>query len=283
MTQNAKYAILKFKPYPNRTEHLNYGLVVFIPQGGVRVHIASGLKKIKSMYPLANIESLRLQDDSISQMVGNAKLTDALAILNAMRVITDHKESELGSFSFLDEQEYQDHINLALNSQVEPVSGEIQTREGKSRLFIDVKSRFKALGIMAASKDRDPDHQVVTHYSPDPDADVKVEFALQNGILRIAQTIDLRADAIAITTAHKNVAYSKAYAIDYASKVLEASALESYVIVAGTHTDAAKKVMASIQRTADHVLSWESNADRESFFNEWVKAAGKSLPMLPIH
>ena len=283
MTHTAKYAILKFKPYPNRTEHLNYGMIVFMPQGGVRVHIASGLKKIRSMYPLADIDSLRSQENLIVNLVGNSAFHDALNILNVMRVLPDQKEHELGAFHFLDEKEYQRHIALALNSQVEPVNAKYQSRDAKSRLFIDVRSRFKALQIMAPAKERIPDHQVVEHYSPDPEADVKVEFALQNGTLRLAQTIDLRADAMAISAAHKNVAYSKAYAIDYASKVLENSALESYVIVAGTHTDAAKKVMTSIERTVDHVLSWESKTDMEMFFTEWAKASGKPLPMIPLH
>ena len=283
MKSTAKYSILKFKPYPNRTEHLNYGMVVFMSNGGVRVHIASGLKKIRSMYPLADIDSLRNQESLIVNIVGNATLNDALNILSVMRVLPDQKEHELGVFHFLDEKEYQRNIDLALNSQVEPVDGKRQNRDSKSRLFIDVRSRFKALQIMAPSNERIPDHQVVEHYAPDPEADVKIEFALQNGTLRLAQTIDLRADAMAISAAHKNVAYSKAYAIDYASRVLESSALESYVIVAGTHTDAAKKVMTSIEKTVDHVLSWESAADMEKFFSEWAKASGKPLPMIPMH
>ena len=254
-----------------------------MPEGGVRVHIASGLKKIRAMYPLAEIESLRTQEHSIPELIGNASLSAALAILNVMRIVPDQKINALGCFQFSDEKEYQWHVNLALNSQVEPSSAKQQSREPKSRLFMDVRTRFKALGILAKSKGELPDHQVVEYYTPDPQADVKVEFALQNGILRLAQTIDLRADAAAISSIHKQSAYSKAFAMEYAGKVLERSALESYVIVAGTHTDAAKKVMASIERSADHVLAWESAADMQSFFGDWAKASGKPLPLIPMH
>lgn len=282
MKHTARYSILKFQPYPNRSEHLNYGMVVFLPQGGVRVHIGSGLKKIKSMYPLAEIESLRNQEESIVSIVGASPMDEAVSILHVMRVI-DHKDtSKFGTFQYLDEVEYMSHIELALNSQVEPAAKRYVAREQKSRLFIDVRARFKALGIMAQSKDELPDHQVVEHYSPDPEADIKVEFALQNGILRIAQTIDLRGDEMAISSDHRKTAYSKAFALDYAEKVLVQSSLESYVIVAGTHTTAAKRVMNSLEKTVTHVLSWESNSDKEMFFSEWAKASGKPLPTLPM-
>lgn len=279
MNNSAKYAVLKIQPYPNRTEHVNYGIVVFRPEGGVYLEIASApaLRKVKALYPLIYLRSLKDQEESIPDLVGAASAEESFELLTAISLIRDQDFNRLGRFQYVDEDGFQNQVELALQSQVELHNPKRTKRELKSRLITDVRSRFRNLGILADSKERVPDHQVVENYSPDEDVDVQVEFALQNGLLRLAQTVDLRA----ATAASKNAAYSKAYTMDVASRSLEASALQTYVIVAGTEADAARKVMHTLEKTANHVLAWEDRSDMESFFTEWAAASGKPLPSLP--
>lgn len=279
MISTARYAILKLQPYPNRTEHVNYGVVAFLPEGGVQVQLASsfGLRKVKAFYPAVDLRALQEQEESLVDLVGDAPMEDALMLLNSICVLKDQQVAGLGKFNYSSEEDFQKHIQLALRSQVELNASPRRTKELKSRLFTDVRSKFKEIGILAKTKGELPDHQVVEHYSPDSENDVRIEFALQNGSLRLAQTIDLRAG----TLASRNNAFSKAYAMDYAGKVLDESALATYVIVAGSDTDAAKKVMSALAKTTDNVLSWESKSDMEDFFVEWAIASGKPLPVLP--
>jgi len=280
----ARYCTLQFQPHPNRTEHVNYGIVVFMPSGGVRVHIANNLRKIKALAPSASIEQLRAQENDIPLVVGDAGCDDALRLLEALRVLRPQAVSHLGTFRFETEADYVKHAKLALATQCETPVSRGRSREARSRLFYDVRDRFQLLGILADDKAALPDHQVVEHYMPDPEADVKVEFALQNGILRVAQTVDLRADdRDLVTSQHKNAAYSKAYAIHYAKTQLESVGLRSYVIVASAHSPAADKVLTAIRADADAVLDWENRSDMERFFGEWADAAGHPLPFLPTN
>jgi hypothetical protein len=279
----ARYATLQFQPHPNRTEHLNYGIVTFLPEGGVRVHIAASLKKLKAIDPETDLLSIRAQEQEIPQMIKDASLPKALALLNALRVLRGVAESDLGYFSFASDAHYTKQVHLALNAQCEAPMPPSREREPKSRLFVDVRSRFRMLGILAKERDALPDHQVVEQYVPDQGVDVKVEFALQNGLLRIAQTVDLRADTReSVSAQHRQSAYSKAYALHYARTALLESSMQSYVIVAGAHTDPARKVMAAIEKDVDHVLEWESRSDMERFFGEWASAAGRPLPSIPF-
>jgi len=273
MRQIAYYAVLKFQPYPNRTEHANYGLVVFPPDGGARVFIPSRLRKIRAMFPLADIRSLQEQEETIPDLLAGLPLDEAVDLLNAVSVLQDEQVRNLGRFEFADQKEFNRNVQLALASQVEASASPRNVRESRTRLFTDVRTTFRHLGILAPPGEQIPDHQVIEHYVPDPQADVRVEFALQNGQLRLAQTVDLRADSAGISNSAKAGAYSKAFAMDYASKVLETSALKTYAIVAGSDTEAAKKVMAALERTTSNVLAWESDQDMRTFFDEWEQAS----------
>ena len=283
MTATAHYTILQLRPYPNRSEHVNYGLVVFYPEGGVRVYVAARLRKIRAMCPSINLSGLQEQEETIPDLVGNLGLEDALDILNAVNVLDNVQIESLGRFNYADNVDFERQVSRALASQVESPVVRRRSAGSRSRLFSDVKSQFKSLGILAEDKDSLPDHQVVENYSPDPSFDIKVEFALQNGLMRLAQTIDLRLDS---NTQAKNSAYSKAYSLDLAGKSFEKSAIQTFAVVAGSDSDSGSKIIATLQKTTDHVLRWESNSDMERFFTEWAKASGKPLREVewnPVH
>lgn len=278
--QVARYATLRFQPYPNRSEHLNYGIVVFLPEGGVRVHLAS-LVKLRVIASPADLDRLRELPETVTEMVGNASLPQALAVLNAMRVLHGVTEHELGAFSFATPAEYNQNIRLAIQSQCDVASHSRRPREPKSRLFLDVKQQFRALGILG-DKGAMPDHQVIEHYTPDPDVDVKVEFALQNGVLRVAQTMDLRgADDAGIHAQSRAAAFSKAYAIHVTKTSLRG--VRSYVIAAGAISEAAQKILSPIEKDAETILHWEDSRQMSDFFSEWASAAGTPLPSMPVH
>jgi len=233
------------------------------------------------MFPGVDLRSLQEQEETLPELIGDLMLDDALDLLNAIAVLQDQKKEDLGKFEFRDQREFAHNVELALASQVEATSQARKRKDSRTRLFTDVRTTFKNLGILAPPGEQVPDHQVIENYSPDPEVELRVEFALQNGSLRLAQTIDLRAEASTLSKTAKTSAYSKAFAMDYATRVLEASALETYVIVAGTEHDEAKKVMAALKRSTNQIVSWESPAEISDFFQEWARGAGKPLTELP--
>jgi hypothetical protein len=279
--QIAHYATLRFQPYPNRSEHLNYGIVVFLPKGGIRIHLTRSLRKLKVLAPSQRLETLREQETTLPALIGDAKLEQALAVLKSLRVLQNIGRHDLGAFSYASSAEYEQNTLLALRAQCDVSGPSRSMREPKSRLYVDVKSRFKALGILATDRDALPDHQVVEHYVPDPEVDVKVEFALQNGLLRVAQTVDLRTDSSDVVSAqNRNIAFSKAYAIHVTRLGLHN--VESYVIAAGAETESAKKILSPIAHDADRVFHWEDGQQMQRFFSEWAQAAGRPIPTIPV-
>jgi len=282
MSNLAFHCPLSYQPYPQRDERLNYGIVVFTPEGGVRVHIAASLRKIKAFHPGANLAALRDNELTIPKAVNGAKVETALGLLNAMRVLYDVQFSDLGQFVYTGEQDYMNCVRLLLNVECEPSTTAAMHREPKSRLFYDVRKSFKAIGILGGPHSELPSHRVIEGYAPDPDADVKLEFALKNDSLYLAQTIDLRGDAkSSVSAMHKNTAFSKAFALGYTKRALSNAKLTSYIIVAGGHTKESERVVSALDHEADHIYDWDSKADMDTFFGDWAKYAGKPLPSIP--
>lgn len=280
--QIARYATLRFQPYPSRSEHLNYGIVVFSAEGEVSVHLTSSLQKIKAFAPGQSIAKLREHATEIPKLVERLELNKAVDLLNAMRILRNQQIREMGVFSYRNQAEFSENIKLALSAQCDAKEPAKKPREPRSRLYLEVKERFKVLGMLASTYGELPDHQVIAQYAPDPNVDVRVEFALQNGILRIAQTIDLRTGTSdTVTAQHRNAAFSKAYAIHAAKSLLEDSRLRSYVITAGADSEMAQKILTPIENDADHIIRWEDDQEMEKFFTEWAAAAGKELPTVP--
>lgn len=278
MTKIAYTAVLSYQPYANRSEHLNYGVVIFLPEGGVQIHIASNLRKIKAFAPHANISFLQDKVRSIPDLIGKEGLDNALAILNATRELRDVKKENLGCFAYTNDAEFQKWVRILLNDTCSVSEQKSIRREQKSRLYTDVTRDFRNIGILDVNKTGNPDHQVVTHYSPDSNVDVVVEFALQNGSLHVAQTIDLRNP----DSSQRDRAFGKIYKIGYIKDHLSNSALKSYVIVAGATSPNAQKVIRTIQNDADEIIEWEDRSGMNSFYESWAEYAGKPLPKIPV-
>ena len=277
MNYVAYTAVLSYQPYVNRSEHLNYGVVVFMPEGGVQVFIASDLRKIRAFNPSSNLAALQDKVKTIPGLVGNADVDTALATLNAFDELRGVERKNLGCFTYKDQTDFQKWVRILLNDTCTTPNRKATQREQKSRLYTDVTKDFKNMGILDVDKTGNPDHKVVTHYAPDPSVDVVVEFALQNGALHIAQTIDLRnPDA-----ARRDRAFGKIYKISYIKEHLNSSALKSYVIVAGGTSPDAQKVIRTIRDDADEIIEWEDRGGMNSFYESWAEYAGKPLPKIP--
>lgn len=280
--QIAHYLTLKYRPVVNRSEHVNYGIVVFLGTS-TQVHLASSLRKIRAIDPGADLSDIRDRATQIPEMVANQSPAQAVTTLRAIRWLEDETERDFGAFAYHDQREFDAQVDLALRSLCNTVATQKATREPKSRLFIDVRQHFKMLGIMASTKNGGelPDHQVLEHYAPDPDVEVTLEFALQNGALRAAQTIDLRPNAADVLSAtSKNVALSKAFSLNYAKDALPG--LIPYLVVAGSESGPARKMLNTLTQTSDRIFIWESGEDRDAFFSDWAEAAGKPLPTVPL-
>lgn len=288
MNAIARYATLTLRPFPNRTEHINYGLMVFDfgPHGIVAsAHIAPVARKLRGFAPHIALDDL---EASAKQMAAEVtarqfnSIEKAIDWLHAMNWLRDTSAQHLGGFRFATTEDHQKMVEVSIANLCTPPSPKGIHREQKSRLFIELKNQFKAAGILAPAGTQIPDHIVVQNYAPEPEADVRVEFAMQNTKLHIAQTIDLRTDS-ELTAQQKASALSKAFSLNYATQVLEPNRLTTWMICAGAKSKQTEKLTHALEKQAQHMVHWEDATEMEEFMSSWAAAAGKPLPTMPIH
>lgn len=265
--------IIHYQPYPARAEHCSVGALVFNNEGKVRAHLASNLRKLKALDPQTSVDTLH---DSLNWLVAeiNKHSSAWAAFQHGFSSLRFSKEA--GYFQYETDAEYDKHVKWLLSVSAEPRSatpGEI--RKPKSRLFIELKNTFKAFGWLGDSANDINNHQVVTNYPVSLEEDLSAEFAMRNGILHLAETVDFRAG---ISSVKRMEARGKALVFDSAKE--QSSSTACTVIVAAADYAEIKGSMKMLGRYADRVASYDSAHDMQSLFSDWAKAMKR--PMLPL-
>lgn len=265
----AAYSVLVDRPYRNRNEQTNIGLVVLRPDG-VRVHISDDLRKVKAINPRANIDALHQWADQIPQLLEGCRSIDEAAIrLEAIGrdwILDGH-----GTLEYASDEDYLRRIRLALDNLVRPAPRLREPRDPTSRLHLDLKRSFLINGWLG--KDINA-HEIVTRYPIGPE--VTAEFALLNGKLNVIESVDLRSEN---ASAKRVEVRAKALALDVARKSRQGKAA-CYAVMAGETSRIAGDTRELLTMYADHVFRWEDARDVNDLFDLIGKATGK--PMIPL-
>jgi hypothetical protein len=273
----ARFGVLRHQPYPNRSEHINIGLVVFA-HDGPRVHMARNLRKLKAFDPQANIESTRGQETALADLVKGMSEASAHSLLKnfgAWRLSDD-----LGFFSYRDQDEYDQWIDRMLVSTVEPrLKGKVVDRPVKSKLSVDLKKTFDRLGWLGRKTEDIYQDKIVAHYPVSIVDDVYAEFALRNGKLNIIETVDFR--TISNVSAKRQETQSKALIFNLADTLEVKSGTNNTVIVAAANYEEIRPMTNLLSRYAN-VVSWESQLDMDEFFKNAAKAIHKPMLEIPL-
>lgn len=267
----ANYGVLSHYPHPNRTEHVNIGLVVFRHDGEVRVHIGDDLRKLRAIDPKAHLDIVRGWEQGLPKMVEGMEPGAAHRFLQHFG--TWRMSESLGAFLYDSEDQYLERVQNALLSLVAPSRREVAPRDPTSRLHLDLKQRFQVKGWLGRDIDA---HQIVARYPIGPE--VSAEFALKNGRLHIIETLDLRT---ANVSQKRTEAQAKALAFHMATRVDKQVA--RYAVMAGTTSSLAIGARELFTEYADRVYSWESPQDMSDFFRTIGQATGRpEIPLPPM-
>ena len=267
---NANYCVLVDRPYINRNEQVNIGLVVF-REDGVRVHIVEDLRKLKALNPRAKIETVRDWAEKLPELLTNCHTVDeARSELSAWGRAWSLEGN--GSLEFDSEDNYLHRIRTAMDNLVRPAQrGAPEFREPTSRLHLDLKRSFILNRWMGKDINK---HEIVTRFAVGPD--VNAEFAVMNGHLNVIESIDLRTENL---SAKRVEARSKALIMDMAKRSRQGDA-SCYAVMAGETSKIASDMKEMLRIYADHVFLWERPRDVNDLFDLLGHATGK--PQIPL-
>lgn len=264
----AHYGVLAHYPQPNRTEHANIGIVVFLADGSVRVHFGQDLKKLRAMDPQTNLEAVRSWESGLPKMLAGQTVEQATAFL---RHFGQWKlSSTLGKFAYTDEESYLARVTNALHSLVSAPKSERRERSDASRLHMDLKAAFGAKGWLGRNIDK---HEIVERHPIGPMT--TAEFALQNGRLHVIESLDLRTSN---PSAKRHDARSKALTLDMARKASKTAA--RYAVLAGIDSPMLKEAQALMEDYSERVFTWENPTNMNQLMDMLGRATGK--PGMPI-
>ena len=271
MSQIAKYVTIADYPYPLRSEHVNIGIAVFLPNGNNRIHLGTDLRKVRALYPRARLDVVRQWESELPAMISGLSLEEArqrfVVLGNDWRL-----GDQVGRFSFESDDDYLHRVRMALANLVDPVAPRRELRDPTSRLFFDLKRTFEIKGWLG--KDIEA-HQIVPRFPVGPE--VTAEFALKNGRLHVIESLDLR---VSNTSAKRQEAQAKALAFDMARRLDKNAA--SYAVMAGLSSPIANGTRELLSAYADRVYAWESPADMKDLLTTIGQATGKPEMPLPM-
>lgn len=258
----ARYGVLSHYPHPNRTEHVNIGIVVFRPTGETRLHLDGNLRKLRAIDPSADIETARQWEADLPRMLEGCDMAQSIQRIRAL-LGTWRLSETLGAFRYSSEEEYLIRVRNALASLVSPRQTVRREREQKSRLLIDMKASFKNHGWLG--KDIDA-HQIVARHPLGQTT--TADFALKNGCLHVIETVDMRAGN---TAAKRTEAQAKAFTLHTARRQDQQAKL--YAVMAGAIDNG--DVLELMEDYADTVYCWEDPRSRGTFFETIAAALGQ--------
>lgn len=276
MSDRATTRLVEYVPYSHRNERVAIGLLVTLPDGQVRAHLARSLRKVSAVDPSCHIEALR---EGVGRLAAELSREPELLPLHLSGVGPVRLAPSEGFISFDSKDSYDRAVQWALDVAAEPVNPKT-TRERMpiSRLFLDMKQVFGAHGWLAKPGEGLGDHRIVPRYFLSVEEGLSLDFALQNGALHCLQTADFR-HATHVAQRRTEV-QAKALTLGLADQLSGAPQTQRIFVIAGVHEPEARRSIRVAERVADHVFAHESPQDMQTLLDLLAQAMGQ--PPLPV-
>jgi hypothetical protein len=270
MTLQLQYHVLEATPDPIRGERLNYGLVIFTPDGA-RVWIEpQAVTRLKTLSPDFARWNAEQEQDNLQTALNKQPVELQPSMLEMLCL----KRIENKCFTFLDEgetieQEAQELLQRMVRTPVaglpkvgKPRAKKVSRLQGELRTWLK-KSKAFSTNMEDLSKGR-----VVANYPISLAQDLYADFAVKNGKLHVIETMDLRG-ADKLTATLKGEAAIKGITLDEAVGAVDGQRI---AIVRASDYSIAKPAILMIQRYASDVYEMDTIGDRTRLAEFFHKA-----------
>lgn len=271
MARTYEYAILTAVPNPRRGERVNVGIVVFRPDR-IDVRFKQATYKLRAITGenwdtrIENATSCfeGLYDNTVPP-------SEVLAQMGILEPLL--KPSQLGWLSVTSDDEYEIRVDEILKSLVALPRKE--RAESKSRINTEMAREFKQLHMLASRNETLEDKKIVRDFVVDPKEGLVADFALKNGKLHIASTLDLRKHSASLgDAALKSIVLDKAekkYGTEFSIKRIGVYAVDKDML------DNFKGHIDLLGDYADELYDWQDQNNRKKFQRSLSDAIGMNI------
>ncbi len=269
----AHYSLLLINPTIDRLDTV-VGGAVFHRVSGWEVRIANNAQKMRAINPSFSEAKL----SQISQLT--QELTQNVSSLPALQesfqgarlgVLID---KFVGTFAYASDTDYQAQVRAVLAESVNPptIAQTNVSPISRRRNVVRRKLRddFQSMGLWSRNGSDINNHQVVELFPISADHGIVADFALQNTVMHITETIDFLTQS---SKSKKLEAQAKTFVLTEAVKVFGPNTAK-YVVAAGSNDP---DVRQSVNLLADHaeVFALESAFDMRRYVEVIATAANR--------
>jgi hypothetical protein len=276
----AGYSLLTLRPDPARIDVLCVGAVVLDAQGIWHINAPGPSTKLQAFG--AEPATLARMGANLSTLLQDCTtLASARTRLASLRSALALHEFE-GLFSYQHEAQFAQQVKAILDESVLPGvarPAEAATNTAKvvrPRTRARLRRQFETMGIMASHADEIAQHKVVYNYPVSARHGLNAEFALQDTVMHITETIDFDVNDESVR--------AKTYEAQAKCLVLQASMgafgsqTRRHIVVSGSGAAHAARTIDLLSTVGD-LYATENANDMGNYIAIIAKAAGN--PVMP--
>jgi hypothetical protein len=273
---SAHYSLLVMRPDPERVDSVCVGVAVLRDDGQWRFSMLSSLDKLRAINPEFAEDHLQCLGGVLGEVLADSRsMAEAQELLRGIRASAEIHPYK-GSFVYETEMDFASEVQAIMRESVAPPSittvgsGVLQHVRAKPRIKTRLKRQFEHMGILAKTSDEIADHKVVANYPVSLRHGLNAEFALQNSVMHITETVDFDVSHDSIKT--KILEAQAKCLIMRTAKETFGDKTKCYVVLSGAAAEHANRSVDLLSTTAE-LFALESSEDMRTYFDVIGKAA----------
>ena len=270
-----KYAVLRIVPDERRGERVNIGLIV-LKDTSIDVRLISSMSKVSALDGSIDLGQILALPSGIESWLSATRGADAK--YQTLRNSGLVSVSELGWFNSLNNVEYEATLMQLMNKLVEPKPSPSKTSTGNTKIASHLRQQFRSSKILGKVKSDIAKHLIVPNYPLAPDEGLYADFVLKNGVYRVTETADFRAES-GTSSDRRRIAADAAIKLDTAKKLFRRKGVRRYAVVGVPRGNGATQAVNLLEKYVDEIFDVESKSEMARYMQKMLEAANESLAL----
>lgn len=263
MERSYRFAIVRVVPDEWRGEALNVGIATLGPDADVQVHLLPTMRKVRAVNAAFDADAIRDVPQIIEKWLTNWSAERQPAGMQAIGPVTIE---EIGEFLASAEDEYARTVDDLMMKLVNPVPRIRRRSVRTTRIKTLLRNEFQRRNLMGKEASDLKRGLFVPHFPINENQDLYVDYARENGVLHLIETIDLRVRKDQLRNKH-NEACGIAVTFDTADKMFHRNRRKTVLFADDPEMDDDITAhLTLLQQHADELLNTRSSSDLNFFF-----------------
>lgn len=268
MTDTFECSVIRVEPDNRRGERVNVGIVVF-KSGTLDVRVIDTRKAslIASQNWNAHIQVFASNLDRLFESEQEAaQLVSLVGSMDRQINLT-----KLGWFKARSPDDYEVQVRDIVETLVS--RPKIMKRAKESSIATEIAASFRSAEILSVHGEPLESGKVIRNFVVDHEAGLNADFALKNGALHLATTLNLTS-----SNPHIGSSASKAITMDKAKKASDRTKAYCVYAVAPSRKVEVSEHISLIGDYSDDIFNWHDDDDQRKFKRIFFDAYGSNFP-----